>query len=57
MELLYKFLVVAMWFINLKRVVNTDVNGFLNIIKKVIVDVFDQGINRCPFSIVVFAPL
>jgi putative transposase len=40
-----------------KKLVNADVNGSLNIIKKVIPDVFNQGIKGLPFNPVVLCPL
>ncbi|MGD1702311.1 zinc ribbon domain-containing protein [Dapis sp. BLCC M229] len=39
------------------KLLNADVNGSLNIIKKVIPDVFDQGIKGLPFNPVVVDPL
>ncbi len=39
------------------KLLNADVNGSLNIIKKVIPDVFDQGIKGLPFNPVVVEPL
>ncbi|MGD1808065.1 RNA-guided endonuclease InsQ/TnpB family protein [Dapis sp. BLCC M126] len=39
------------------KLLNADVNGSLNIIKKVIPDVFDQGIKGLPFNPVVLDPL
>ncbi|MDJ0516185.1 MAG: hypothetical protein QNJ74_07960 [Trichodesmium sp. MO_231.B1] len=39
------------------KLLNSDVNGSLNIIKKVIPDVFDQGIKGLPFNPVVVEPL
>ncbi|MDY7004948.1 MAG: hypothetical protein SWX82_13625 [Cyanobacteriota bacterium] len=35
------------------KLLNADVNGFFNMIKKVIPDVFDQGIKGLPFNPVV----
>ncbi|NEO52046.1 MAG: IS200/IS605 family element transposase accessory protein TnpB [Okeania sp. SIO3B5] len=40
-----------------KKLLNADVNGSFNIIKKVIPDVFDQGIKGLPFNPVVVDPL
>ncbi|MGB3508206.1 MAG: hypothetical protein WBA93_03010 [Microcoleaceae cyanobacterium] len=40
-----------------KKLLNADVNGSLNIIKKVIPDVLDQGIKGLPFNPVVLDPL
>ncbi|MGD1699702.1 zinc ribbon domain-containing protein [Dapis sp. BLCC M229] len=39
------------------KLLNADVNGSLNIFKKVIPDVFDQGIKGLPFNPVVVDPL
>ncbi len=39
------------------KLLNADVNGSLNIIKKVIPDVFDQGIKGLPFNPVAIDPL
>ncbi|MGB3507641.1 MAG: hypothetical protein WBA93_00005 [Microcoleaceae cyanobacterium] len=39
------------------KLLNADVNGSFNIIKKVIPDVLDQGIKGLPFNPVVVAPL
>ncbi|NEO53899.1 MAG: IS200/IS605 family element transposase accessory protein TnpB [Okeania sp. SIO3B5] len=39
------------------KLLNADVNGSFNIIKKVIPDVFDQGIKGLPFNPVVVVPL
>jgi putative transposase len=39
------------------RLLNADVNGSLNIIRKVIPDVLDQGIRGLPFNPVVLDPL
>ena len=39
------------------KLLNADVNGSLNMIKKVIPDVFDQGIKGLPFNPVVVDPL
>ncbi|NER08677.1 MAG: IS200/IS605 family element transposase accessory protein TnpB, partial [Okeania sp. SIO3C4] len=39
------------------KLLNADVNGALNIIRKVIPDVFDQGIKGLPFNPVVLDPL
>ncbi|AFZ23652.1 transposase, IS605 OrfB family, central region [Cylindrospermum stagnale PCC 7417] len=39
------------------RLINADINGSFNIIKKVIPDVFDQGIKGLPFNPVVLDPL
>ncbi|NEQ72642.1 MAG: IS200/IS605 family element transposase accessory protein TnpB [Okeania sp. SIO2C9] len=39
------------------KLLNADVNGSFNIIKKVIPDVFDQGIKGLPFNPVVVDPL
>ncbi|NER06562.1 MAG: hypothetical protein F6K17_30255, partial [Okeania sp. SIO3C4] len=39
------------------KLLNADVNGSLNIIKKVIPNVFDQGIKGLPFNPVVLEPL
>ena len=33
-----------------KKLINADINGSLNIIKKVIPDVFNQGIKGLPFN-------
>ncbi|WP_287279658.1 MULTISPECIES: hypothetical protein [unclassified Okeania] len=40
-----------------KKLLNADVNGAFNIIRKVIPDVFDQGIKGLPFNPVVLEPL
>ncbi|MGB3510566.1 MAG: transposase [Microcoleaceae cyanobacterium] len=40
-----------------KKLLNADVNGSFNIIKKVIPDVLDQGIKGLPFNPVVLDPL
>ena len=39
------------------KLLNADVNGSFNIIKKVIPDVFDQGIKGLPFNPVAISPL
>ncbi|MBD2387672.1 RNA-guided endonuclease InsQ/TnpB family protein, partial [Cylindrospermum sp. FACHB-282] len=39
------------------RLLNADINGSFNIIRKVIPDVFDQGIKGLPFNPVVVDPL
>ena len=39
------------------KLLNPDVNGSFNIIKKVIPDVFDQGIKGLPFNPVAISPL
>ncbi|WP_293061848.1 zinc ribbon domain-containing protein [Okeania sp. SIO2B3] len=39
------------------KLLNADVNGLFNIIKKVIPDVLDQGIKGLPFNPVVVDPL
>jgi IS605 OrfB family transposase len=39
------------------KLLNADINGSLNIIRKVIPDVFDQGIKGLPFNPVVLDPL
>jgi hypothetical protein len=39
------------------QLLNTDVNGSLNIIRKVIFDVLDQGIRGLSFNPVVLDPL
>ena len=39
------------------KLLNADVNRSFNIIKKVIPDVFDQGIKGLPFNPVVVEPL
>ncbi len=39
------------------RLLNADVNGSFNITRKVIPDVFDQGIKGLPFNPVVLDPL
>ena len=39
------------------KLINADINGSLNIIKKVIPDVFNQGIKGLPFNPVMLCPL
>lgn len=39
------------------KLINADINGSLNIIKKVIPDVFNQGIKGLPFNPVMLSPL
>ncbi|MCV3216168.1 hypothetical protein OGM63_22090 [Plectonema radiosum NIES-515] len=40
-----------------KQLINADINGSMNIIRKVIPHVFDQGIKALPFMPIVVDPL
>jgi hypothetical protein len=56
-ELTGKRMARGLYKIGNSRLLNADINGSFNMMRKVIPDVFDQGIKGLPFNPVVLDPL